>query len=53
MIEDDKRILTNKLVEKTSKVNRIAHMQLETLNQMMITNHELNGKDIEITTLKL
>ena len=28
-------------------------MQLETMNQVMITNHELNGKDIEITTLKL
>ena len=28
-------------------------MQLETLNQMMIANHELNGKDIEITKMKL
>ena len=28
-------------------------MQLEILNQMMISNHELNVKDIEITTLKL
>ena len=53
MIEDDKRILTNRLEEKTSEVNRIAHMQLETLNQMMIANHELNGKNIETTTLKL
>ena len=53
MIEDRKRILTNRLEEKTSKVNRIAHIQMETLNQMMISNHEMNGKDIEITTLKL
>ena len=53
MIEDDKRILTNILKEKTLEVNMISHMQLETLNQMMIANHELNGKDIEITTLKL
>ena len=28
-------------------------MQLETMNQKMISNHELDGKDIEITTLKL
>ena len=28
-------------------------MQLEIMNQMMITNHDLNGKDIEVTTLKL
>ena len=59
MIKDDKRILTNRLEEKTSEVNMIAHMQLETLNPMMITNpmiitnHELNGKDIEITIVKL
>lgn len=53
VIKDAKRILTNRLEEKTSEVNRISHMQLETLNQMMISNHELNGKDIEITTLKL
>ena len=53
MIEDDKRILTYRLEEKTLEVNKISHMQLETLNQMMIANHELNGKDIEITTLKL
>ena len=39
MIEDDKRILTNRLEEKTLEVNRIANMQLETLSQMMIANH--------------
>ena len=53
MIEDDKRILTNRFEEKTSEVNRIAYMQLETLDQMMITNNELNGKYIEIITLNL
>ena len=53
MIEDDKRILTNRLEETTSEVTRIDNMQLETLGQMMIANHELNAKDIEITTLKL
>ena len=52
MIEDDKRLLTIRLEEKTSKVHRIASMQLETMNQVMIVNHELNGKDIKITTLK-
>ena len=53
IIEYDKRVLTYRLEEKSSEINRIAHMQLETMNQMMITNHELNRKDIEITTLKL
>ena len=53
MIEDDKRILTNTLEEKTLEVNRISQIQLEILNQIMISNHELNGKDIEMTTLKL
>ena len=53
MIEDDKRILTNRLEEKTSEVTRIADMQLETLSQLMIANNELNGKNIEIATLKL
>ena len=28
-------------------------MQLETLGQMIIANHKLDAKDIEITTLKL
>ena len=53
MIEDDKKWLTNILEEKTSEVHRIATMQFETMNQVMISNHELNGQDIEITTLKL
>ena len=53
MIEDDKKILTNRLEEKTLEVNTIAYVQLEILNQMMIANHELNRKDIEITTPKL
>ena len=53
MIEDDKRILTNRLEEKKSEIQRIASMQLKIMNQVIISNHELNGKDIEITTLKL
>lgn len=53
MIEDEKRVLTRKLEEKSLEVNRISHMQFETMNQVMIANHEINSKDIEITTLKL
>ena len=53
MTGDEKRILTNKLEEKTSEVTRIVNMQLETLGQMMISNHKLNAKNIEIITLKL
>ena len=52
-VEDDKKILTKRLEEKTSWVTRISNMKSETLGQMMIENHELNVKDIEITRLKL
>ena len=53
MIEDDKRTLINRLEENTSDVQKLANMKLDTMNQLMIANHELNGKAIEITTLKL
>ena len=53
MIEEDKRILAKKLEEKSIGLTRISNMQLDTLNQMMNVHHELNVKDIEITTLKL
>ena len=53
MIEDDKRTLVNRLEEKSIELTRISNMQLDTLSQMMNAHHELNVKDIEITTLKL
>ena len=53
MIESDKRVLTSRLEEKSSEVNRIAHIKLETMNQIIIANHEINSKDIEITILNL
>lgn len=46
MIEDEKRTLTNKLEEKTSDVQKLANMQLDKMNQLMIANHELNGKTL-------
>ena len=52
MIEEDKRVLTKKLEEKLIELTRIFNMQLDTLNQMMNSHHELNVKDNEITTLK-
>ena len=51
MIEDEKRIVTKRLEEKTLEVNRISHMQLETMNQMIIFNDKLNENDNEITNL--
>lgn len=53
MIEDDKSVLINRLEEKTSDVQKLSNMQLDTMNQLMLANHELNGNDINITTLKL
>ena len=49
MIEDDKRNLANRLEDKS----RFSNMQLDTLSQIMNSHHELNIKDIEISTLKM
>ena len=53
MLEDDKRKLANKLEEKSIELTRISNMQLDTLSQIMNAHHELNMKDIEISTLKM
>ena len=53
MIEDDKRNLSNRLEENYIELTRVSNMQLATLSQMMNTHHELNVKDIEISTLKM
>ena len=53
MIEEDKRTLKNRLVVKSTKVTKISNMQLDTLSLMMNAHHELNAKDIDITSLKL
>ena len=53
MIEDDKRNLANRLKEKSIEIARVSNMQLDTLSQMMNAHHELNVKDIEISTLKM
>ena len=53
MLEDDKRNLANKLEEKSIELTRISNMQMDTLSQMMNIHHEINMKDIEISTLKM
>ena len=53
MTEDDKINLDNRLKENSIKVARFSNMYLVTLSQMMNTHHELNFKDIEISTLKI
>ena len=53
MLEDDKRNLANRLEEKSIELTKISNMQLDTLSQMMNAHHELNVKDIEISTLKM
>ena len=53
MIEEEKRVLSNILEDKSSELTKISNMQLDTLSQMMNANYELNVKDTEITTLKL
>ena len=53
IIEEDKRILAKRLEEKSEDLSKISNIQLDSLSQMMNAHHELNVKDIEITTLKL
>lgn len=44
--------MTNRLEEKISYGKKLANIQLDTINQLMIANQELNRKDIEVTTLE-
>ena len=53
MLEDEKRNLANRLEEKSTKLARISNMQMDTLGQLMNLHHELNIKDIEISTLRV
>ena len=53
MLEDDKRNLANRLEEKSTELTRISNMQMDTLSQMMNIHHELNMKEIEISTLRM
>ena len=53
MLEDDKRNLAKRLEEKSIELTKISNMQLDTLSQMKNAHHELNMKDIEISTLKM
>ena len=53
MLEDDKRNLANRLEENSTELTRISNMQMDTLSQMMNIHHEINMKDIEMSTLKL
>ena len=53
ILGEDKRILANRLEEKSEELSKISNQQLDTLSQMMNIHHELNVKDIEISKLKL
>ena len=53
MMEYDKRKLANRLEEMSIDLARTSNMHLDTLSLMMNSHHELNVKDIEITTLRL
>ena len=53
MLEDEKINLANRLEEKSIELEKVSNMQLDTLSQMMNAHHELNVKDIEISTLRM
>ena len=51
LLEEDKRTLAHRLEEKLEELSKFSNQQLDTLSQMMNLHHELNIKDIEISTL--
>ena len=53
LLEDDKRVLAHRLEEKLEELSKFSNQKIDTLSQMMNLQHELNVKDIEISTLKL
>ena len=53
LLEDDKINLANRLEEKCIELTRISNMQMDTLAQLMNLPHQLNMKDIEISTLRM
>ena len=53
MIEDDTRILRNRLDEKTLDIQNLTNTQLEMMNQAIVTNKELMTNDLEIATVKM
>ena len=53
LIEDDKRNIAKRLETNSIEFERISNMQLDALSQMMNAHHEINMKDIEISTLKM
>lgn len=53
ILEDEKRNLANRLEEKSTELARISNMQMDTLAQLMNLHHELNMKDIKISTLRV
>lgn len=52
MIEEEKIHLVNRIEEKKLDVQKLANMHLDTMNQLMIANQELNRKEIEIKNLE-
>ena len=53
LLEEDKKILGHRLEEKSKELSKVSNQQLDTLSGMMNLHHELNIKEIEISTLKL
>ena len=53
LLEEDKRILTHRLEEKSEELSKISNQQLDTLSGMMNLHHELNIKEIQLSNLKL
>ena len=53
LLEEDKRISAHRLEEKSEELSKVSNQQMGTLSQMMNLHHDLNVKDIEISTLKL
>ena len=52
MIDDDTKLLRNRLNEKISDVQKLTNSQADMMNQLMLANQELDINEIEIATMK-
>ena len=52
MAEEDKRMMTTRLDERTHDVQTMAVNQVDMANQLLLVNQEISRKDLEIVNLR-
>ena len=52
MVEEDKRQIATKFEERSSNVQKLTNTHLDMMNHLILTNQELNRRDMEIENLR-